>query len=87
MVGAKLDWDDPRKMNSTNTGCLGIVVGFVFMVVTAVIFLGAPVGAALLQLGESTGQAIGLLVGSAICLAGAVIPPWLVRGRVSSIGN
>ncbi|HEY9075101.1 MAG TPA: hypothetical protein VIO61_01065 [Anaerolineaceae bacterium] len=86
VVGAKLDWDDPRRMNRSGTGCLGALAGFVYLGIGAILYFVPPAGALALGLPESLGHAVGLILGgitSALC---AILPLRKVLKRVDKIG-
>jgi ABC-2 type transport system permease protein len=86
VIGARLDWEDPRRMNSTSMGCLGTIMSFVYLPVSIAFFLIPPVGFSLLNLSVPLGQVIGLVLGGILCLGCAFLPPFLVRKRVERIG-
>jgi hypothetical protein len=46
------------------------------------LFFGPAVGLSFLQISEGLGQLAGLLIGGLFSLACAIVPLWLVRGRV-----
>jgi ABC-2 type transport system permease protein len=86
VIGARLDWQDPRQMNSTSIGCLGTAVSFVYLPFSIIFFFLPVLGFSLLSLSQTLGQVIGLVLGGAFCLACAFVPPFLVRTRVERIG-
>lgn len=87
VLGAKLDWDDPRRMVSGNSGCLGALASMAYLVLSLGLFFGPPLGLTLLKQSTLLGQALGLILGGVLGVACALIPPWLVRQRVSHIGE
>jgi ABC-2 type transport system permease protein len=87
VAGANLDWDDPRRMVSATTGCLGPLVCAFYMFVSLALFLGPPIVSGPLGWSETLGRLIGLGLGGALSLACATIPIWVVRDRVPRIGN
>ena len=86
VVSARLDWDDPRRMTSSSAGCVGSLVSFLYIGLSAVIFFGPPVLFNLVGWGETLGQVAGLLLGGIFSLACTVVPLLLVRKRVATIG-
>jgi len=42
VIGARLDWQDPRRMNSTASGCLGTLFGFLYLGLSMLFFLRPP---------------------------------------------
>jgi ABC-2 type transport system permease protein len=85
-AGARLDWEDPRRMNRGTTGCVGSLAGLVFVVgAWALFFLPAAVipvfgGPAWL------GQIIGLMFGGGVSLAFAFLAPRFALPKVEKIG-
>ena len=63
VAGANLEWDDPRRMVSTTTGCLGSLTSAFYMFVSLALFLGPPIAAGVLGWSETTGSLIGLGLG------------------------
>lgn len=86
VTGARLDWEDPRHMTRNRSGCLSTLVSFLYLGLVIMLFLLPPVGAMLLGLPLLLGRAVGLVLGAAASLAAAIIPPVLVRAKVSRIG-
>ena len=84
--GAKLDWEDPRRMNSGPVGCLSLVVGMVYIGLAWLMFFGPP--ALILVFGgpQWLGQLIGLVVGGTFSLVCAYIPARQSLRRVEKIG-
>jgi ABC-2 type transport system permease protein len=87
ITGANLDWEDPRQMQRTTSGCLSMLATMVYLPIALVLFFGPPIGMAAFGLPETIGQAIGLVLGGAASLACAVVPLWLVRKRVERLGE
>jgi ABC-2 type transport system permease protein len=82
---AKFDWDNPNQKN--RTGCIGMLAGFGYLVICLCLFILPPLGAALLNLPLLVGQVVGLLLGSAAGIAGAVIPIAMVEHRVPTLAE
>jgi ABC-2 type transport system permease protein len=87
VAGAKFDWEDPRYMVRGGMGCLAALAGFAYLAVSLSFFFGPALLAGALGWPEAAGQVIGLALGGLICLACAVLPPWLVRQRVEQLGE
>jgi len=87
VVGANFNWEDPRRISQGTSGCLGALASFVFLAVSLVLFFGPALLASLMGWSEAVGQAAGLILGGAACLVVAIVPLWLVRGRVSRLGE
>jgi hypothetical protein len=87
IVGAVLDWDDPRKMISGSVGCLGPLVSVIYAGLALGLFFAPPVVAVSLQAPEMIGQVIGLIIGGGFSLACMIGTPWLLRKRLSYLGE
>lgn len=87
IVGAVLDWDDPRKMISGSVGCLGPLVSVIYAGLALGLFFIPPVVAVMLQAPELLGQLMGLIAGGAFSLAFMIGTPWLLRKRLSYLGE
>ncbi len=85
--GANLNWEDPRSMSRGTIGCLGTLVSLGFLVLSLALFFAPPLLLPLVHGPEVIGQALGLVLGGALCLAATLIPPWFVRRKVDAIGE
>ncbi len=87
VLGANMDWDDPRHMMRGSVGCLGSLASFVYFPVSLLFFFGPPVGLSLVGVPAVTGQLIGLVLGTLVSLGFAIIPLLAVRKRVGRLGE
>jgi len=87
VVGVNLNWEDPRKMNPGLSGCFSMLLSFLYMGLSVVLFFGPPLLFEAFGLPELAGQAAGLLLGGAFSIACAVITLGLVKNRVPRIGE
>ncbi len=87
VLGANFNWQDPRRISQGSAGCLGALASMVFLVSSLVIFFGPTLLIDMLGGSAAIGQLVGLVLGGAFSLAAAVIPLWLVRGRVSKLAE
>jgi hypothetical protein len=87
VVGVNLTWEDPRRMNPGLSGCFSMLLSFLYMGVSVVLFFGPPMLLSALGLPELAGQVIGLLLGGAFSLGCAGIALGLVKNRVPRIGE
>jgi hypothetical protein len=86
VAGANFTWEDPRRMSGGVMGCLGQIVSMLYLPISFGLFV-APLGfAGYLNIPTNYGYLIGLILGSAVTLAFAVIPLWLIRKRVERLG-
>lgn len=86
VAGANFTWEDPRRMSGGAMGCLGQIVSMLYLPISFGLFV-APLGLAdFLKFPIGYGYGIGLILGSAVTTAFALIPLWLVRGRVERLG-
>jgi ABC-2 type transport system permease protein len=85
--GANMNWEDPRQMQRTSSGCLSALATMIYLPMALLLFFGPPIGMMALGLPEILGQALGLLLGVGLCLCCAVIPLWLARRLVPRLGE
>jgi ABC-2 type transport system permease protein len=84
--GAIFNWDNPNKMNGA-VGCLGSLAGMIYLLICFGFFIVPPLLAGLLNLPTAAGQFVGLLLGSAACVAAVIIPLRLVEKRVAILAE
>jgi hypothetical protein len=87
VIGARFDWNDPRRMASTSTGCLSSVISMIYLVLNLAQFFGPPVLFAAVGQSEVTGQFLGGQFGGIMSLLCALIPPWLVMKRIPRLAE
>lgn len=87
ITGAKLDWEDPRQMQKTGSGCLGALAAMVYLPISLVLFFAPPLVAQFIDLPAWIGQVLGLMIGGAFSLTCAILPLWLVRHAVRRLGE
>ncbi len=87
VVGANLEWDDPRHMVRGSVGCMGSFAGMAYMGLAAVLFLGPAMLVPALGGSAAVGEVIGLVAGGLLALVCAWLPPYLMLGRVKRIGE
>jgi ABC-2 type transport system permease protein len=87
ILGANMNWEDPRQMQRGVSGCLGALATMIYLPLSLILFFGPAVVAVAFRLPEGAGQIAGLLIGSTFSLACATIPLWLVRKRVERLGE
>jgi ABC-2 type transport system permease protein len=87
IVGANLDWEDPRQMQRGTAGCLGSLVTLLYLPVSLVLFFGPPLAFSLLEWPLWIGQLGGLLIGGIFSVACAIVPLYSVRARVLRLGE
>ncbi|MGE5222634.1 MAG: hypothetical protein ACM3PY_09360, partial [Omnitrophica WOR_2 bacterium] len=85
--GARLDWEDPRHMSNTSSGCIGGLVSIAYLLIDLAFFFVPAILMPVIGLPEITGQLIGLVIGGLVSLACAVLPPMLVVNQVARIGE
>jgi hypothetical protein len=86
VTGARLDWDDSRRMSRGSAGCLTALASSAFLGFSLLVFLGPPLAAVVFGLRVWMGQAVGLAVGGLVTLTAVVVPLYLVRNKVATIG-
>jgi ABC-2 type transport system permease protein len=86
-AGAKFDWDDPRKMNAGNMGCLGQVIAMAFLPLSFGLFIGPLFLVSVLQWPVIYGYLMGAIAGVAVCVVAAILPPSLAGKKVAGLGE
>lgn len=86
-AGARFNWDDPRKMNAGNMGCLGQVVTIIYLPLTFGLFIGPLWLASFFHWPLLYGYLAGGVVGVAVGAAVTVLPLWLVQKKVEHLGE
>jgi archaellum biogenesis protein FlaJ (TadC family) len=84
--GAKFDWENPAQMNRA-VGCLGTLVGMMYMPVCFLLFVAPTFLAQLLQLPAALGQLTGLLLGGVVSVLAVIIPLGMVEKRVATLSE
>jgi ABC-2 type transport system permease protein len=84
--GAKFDWENPSQAYGA-VGCLGNLVGTLFLAVCFGLFILPPLVAALLGLPAEAGQLVGLFLGGLASAGAVLIPLGLVEKRVASLNE
>jgi len=83
VLGARFDWQDPRKMASGGAGCAGSIVVMGFLGVSFLLFAGPTLIAASIGWEPWLAQAVGLLLGGLFCLLAAAFPILTLSKRVA----
>jgi len=86
-AGANFKWEDPRRMNSGNLGCLGMFLTFLFVPVNLAVFLAPLLVAILLNLPQMAAYLVGGVLGSGFSLLCVILPLRFAEGRVSRLGE
>jgi hypothetical protein len=86
-AGAKFDWDDPRKMNAGNLGCLGQIITMAFVPILFGLFIGPLLLVSIFSWPQVYGYLAGAILGAALAGICALLPPWLVRRKVERLGE
>jgi ABC-2 type transport system permease protein len=87
VVGANFEWEDPRRMVRGTAGCLSTIASVAALGLSLALFVGPVIVAPWVGLPVGAGKLIGLILGAAVCVACAVVPPELVRDRVPRLGD
>ena len=77
-----MTWEDPRRMTTGLNGCFAALASFIFLPLCLGLFFGPAILITLVDVPAFIGQLGGLLLGGIVCVAAAVLPPWLVQSRV-----
>jgi hypothetical protein len=87
IAGANLNWEDPRQMQRTFSGCLGGLTTMLYLPLSLLLFFGPPIAFAAFNLPEAIGQIFGLALGGALSLVCAFIPLFVVYKKVERLGE
>jgi hypothetical protein len=82
VIGANFDWEDPRRISQGSAGCLGAIASMVYLLLSLAIFFGPLLLVNALRSLQVFGYTAGLALGSAACLACAIVPLLLVSKRI-----
>jgi ABC-2 type transport system permease protein len=87
VMGANLEWTDPRQMIQGKIGCVGSLAGMVYIALSAGLFYAPLIIGQTFGLQEMACGFIGLLVGGIFSLVCAYIPLQLVYHSVAKLGE
>ena len=86
-AGANFTWEDPRRMNAGNMGCLGMIITVIYVPLNLGLFLGPLFVVALLRLPMGFAYLVGGALGVGMGLLGTLLPPRLLEARVERLGE
>jgi len=86
-AGANFNWEDPRKMNAGNLGCLGQFLTMLFLPLAFGLFIGPLFLVNLFQWPQGYGYLVGGIVGIVVTGTCAILPLWLVQKKVDRLGE
>jgi ABC-2 type transport system permease protein len=86
-AGANFTWEDPRKMNAGNMGCLGMILTAFYIPINLGLFLGPLFLAAMFGVPGGFAYLAGAVLGGGLGLLCASLPPRLLESRVNSLGE
>jgi hypothetical protein len=86
-AGANFEWEDPRKMNSGNMGCLGSILASLFLPLSFGLFIGPLWIVSAFQFPMIYGYLAGLILGISICVTCAWLPLKIVESRIAKLGE
>ncbi len=86
-AGAKFDWDDPRKMNAGNIGCVGQIVTMAFVPLVFGLFIGPFALAVLFGWPTFVGYLVGGIVGTVVNVVAMIVPLLLVQKKIARLGE
>lgn len=87
VIGARFDWVDPRKMQSSSAGCLGSLISTAYLPISATFFIGPVILASVFGFPVFAGQLAGILLGGGLCVACVVIPLNMVKAKVARLNE
>ena len=86
-AGAKFNWEDPRKMNAGNLGCLGQFLTMLFLPLAFGFFIGPIFLVDLFKWPQVYGYLFGGVVGIAVTVTCAFVPLKMVQKKVERLGE
>ncbi len=86
-AGANFTWEDPRRMNAGNMGCLGSILAVLYVPLNLALFFVPLVVINLMALPQILGFLVGGLLGLGACIAAVIIPMRLLEPRVNKLGE
>ena len=86
-AGANFTWEDPRKMNAGNMGCVGMVLTAIYVPINLGVFIAPLFLTALFKLPAGFGYLAGGVLGSGMSLLCTILPPRLLEAKVSRLGE
>ena len=86
-AGANFTWEDPRRMNAGNLGCVGSILAALFIPINLALFFAPLVIASALHLPEIYGFLMGSLLGVGASLGSILLSMRLMEARVEHLGE
>ena len=87
VAGANFTWTDPRRMNAGAIGCLGQFLTSLFLPISFGMFIGPLLLVSIFDWPRIFGYLAGSILGVAVCILCAILPPWLVRKKVERLNE
>ncbi len=87
IIGANLNWEDPRQMQRGVSGCLGSLVSMLYLGISLGLFFLPSILATAVGIPGSIGLAVGFALGSIFCGFCAFIPLLGMKKRVERLGD
>ena len=87
ILGANMNWEDPRRMQGGGSSCLGGLATMLYLPLGMLLFFAPPILAEVAEVPAILGQLAGLAIGGAFSLLCAVLPLWAVSKRVARLGE
>jgi hypothetical protein len=87
VLGANFKWEDPRKMSAGGLGCLGQFLAMLYLPLAFGFFIAPLWLASAFNVPSGFGYLAGFILGLGVTGTCAILPPWLVRGKVELLGE
>ena len=87
VVGANFKWEDPRKMSAGGLGCLGQFLAMLYLPLAFGLFIAPLWLVSAFNWPQVYGYLVGFILGVCVTGACAILPPWLVKGKVDRLGE
>ncbi len=87
VLGANFKWEDPRKMSAGGLGCLGQILTIFYLPLAFGLFIGPLWLVSAINIPQFYGYLGGAVIGTLVTAACAILPPWLVQGKVARLAE
>jgi ABC-2 type transport system permease protein len=87
VTGANMNWDDPRQMMRSSSGCAGMLAGMIYWPVSLALFFLPELILTAFGGSPLAGKLVGMFLGAAFGLSCVIVPLALVKGKVERLGE
>ena len=87
VLGANFKWEDPRKMSAGGLGCLGQFLTMLYLPLAFGLFIGPLWLVSAINIPQFYGYLAGAILGTLVTATCAILPLWLVQGKVARLAE